>query len=167
MAEALRPMTTAGQISAQGTIYPDIIEVRRSQDRAARRPPSRAITTWIPFPDGVRFDLIEPLDHFFRTRSRAWMALGLPPAHRVPSALPGPGLAIASSVRSTEKLGFSERRRHRARGSTPTTSVCLSRPASATPSIAAGSISRFCPTLDPWASWATSAPTRARSSSCR
>ena len=49
----------------------------------------------IPFPDGVHFDLIEPLDHFFKDEVRALgTALGLPDhiVHRQP--FPGPGLAI-------------------------------------------------------------------------
>ena len=49
----------------------------------------------IPFPEGVHFDLIEPLDHFFKDEVRALgTALGLPDhiVHRQP--FPGPGLAI-------------------------------------------------------------------------
>ena len=79
---------------AQGTIYPDIIE------SGARKTGGKASTikshhNLIPFPDGVHFDLIEPLDHFFKDEVRALgTALGLPDhiVHRQP--FPGPGLAI-------------------------------------------------------------------------
>ena len=79
---------------AQGTIYPDIIE------SGARKTGGKASTikshhNLIPFPDGVHFDLIEPLDHFFKDEVRALgTAQGLPDhiVHRQP--FPGPGLAI-------------------------------------------------------------------------
>lgn len=82
------------QFMAQGTIYPDIIE------SGARKTGGKASTikshhNLIPFPEGVHFDLIEPLDHFFKDEVRALgTALGLPPhiVHRQP--FPGPGLAI-------------------------------------------------------------------------
>ena len=82
------------QFMAQGTIYPDIIE------SGARKTGGKASTikshhNLIPFPEGVHFDLIEPLDHFFKDEVRALgTALGLPDSivHRQP--FPGPGLAI-------------------------------------------------------------------------
>ena len=82
------------QFMAQGTIYPDIIE------SGARKTGGKASTikshhNLIPFPEGVHFDLIEPLDHFFKDEVRALgTALGLPDhiVHRQP--FPGPGLAI-------------------------------------------------------------------------
>lgn len=82
------------QFMAQGTIYPDIIE------SGARKTSGKASTikshhNLIPFPEGVHFDLIEPLDHFFKDEVRALgTALGLPAriVHRQP--FPGPGLAI-------------------------------------------------------------------------
>ena len=82
------------QFMAQGTIYPDIIE------SGARKTGGKASTikshhNLIPFPEGVHFDLIEPLDHFFKDEVRALgTALGLPShiVHRQP--FPGPGLAI-------------------------------------------------------------------------
>ncbi len=54
---------------AQGTIYPDIIE------SGARKTGGKASTikshhNLIPFPEGVHFDLIEPLDHFFKDEVR-------------------------------------------------------------------------------------------------
>lgn len=93
------------QFLAQGTIYPDIIE------SGARKTGGKASTikshhNLIPFPDGVHFDLIEPLDHFFKDEVRALgTALGLPDhiVHRQP--FPGPGLAIRIiGAVSTEKL---------------------------------------------------------------
>ena len=79
---------------AQGTIYPDIIE------SGARKTGGKASTikshhNLIPFPEGVSFDLIEPLDHFFKDEVRELgLALGLP-AHIVyRQPFPGPGQAI-------------------------------------------------------------------------
>ena len=79
---------------AQGTIYPDIIE------SGARKTGGKASTikshhNLIPFPEGVSFDLIEPLDHFFKDEVRELgLALRLP-AHIVyRQPFPGPGLAI-------------------------------------------------------------------------
>ena len=48
-----------------------------------------------PFPEGVSFDLIEPLDHFFKDEVRALgIALGLPDYIVWRQPFPGPGLAI-------------------------------------------------------------------------
>ena len=90
LAEDGRPV----RFLAQGTIYPDIIE------SGARKTGGKASTikshhNLIPFPEGVSFELIEPLDHFFKDEVRALgTALGLPGhiVHRQP--FPGPGLAI-------------------------------------------------------------------------
>ena len=79
---------------AQGTIYPDIIE------SGARKTGGKASTikshhNLIPFPEGVHFDLIEPLDHFFKDEVRAiGTALGLPDHIVYRQPFPGPGLAI-------------------------------------------------------------------------
>lgn len=79
---------------AQGTIYPDIIE------SGARKTGGKASTikshhNLIPFPDGVHFDLIEPLDHFFKDEVRALgLALGLSEHIVFRQPFPGPGLAI-------------------------------------------------------------------------
>ncbi|NHM15248.1 glutamine-hydrolyzing GMP synthase [Eggerthellaceae bacterium zg-887] len=92
---------------AQGTIYPDIIEsgVRKTGGKAST---IKSHHNLIPFPDGVSFDLIEPLDHFFKDEVRALgTALGLPDpiVHRQP--FPGPGLAIRIIGDVTaEKLGI-------------------------------------------------------------
>ena len=79
---------------AQGTIYPDIIE------SGARKTGGKASTikshhNLIPFPDGVHFDLIEPLDHFFKDEVRELgVSLGLPAKMVYRQPFPGPGLAI-------------------------------------------------------------------------
>ena len=82
------------EMLAQGTIYPDIIE------SGARKTGGKASTikshhNLIPFPDGVHFDLIEPLDHFFKDEVRELgVALGLPAEMVYRQPFPGPGLAI-------------------------------------------------------------------------
>lgn len=79
---------------AQGTIYPDIIE------SGARKTGGKASTikshhNLIPFPEGVHFNLIEPLDHFFKDEVRALgTALGLPDEVVYRQPFPGPGLAL-------------------------------------------------------------------------
>ena len=96
VAEDLAQVGRPVKYLAQGTIYPDIIE------SGARKTGGKASTikshhNLIPFPEGVHFDLIEPLDHFFKDEVRALgTALGLPDyiVHRQP--FPGPGLAIRS-----------------------------------------------------------------------
>ena len=93
------------EMLAQGTIYPDIIE------SGARKTGGKASTikshhNLIPFPEGVHFDLIEPLDHFFKDEVRELgVALGLPDRMVYRQPFPGPGLAIRiiGSV-SPEKL---------------------------------------------------------------
>ena len=82
------------QFLGQGTIYPDIIE------SGARKTGGKASTikshhNLIPFPEGIHFDLIEPLDHFFKdaVRELGW-ALGLPEKMVYRQPFPGPGLAI-------------------------------------------------------------------------
>lgn len=82
------------QFLAQGTIYPDIIE------SGARKTGGKASTikshhNLIPFPEGIHFDLIEPLDHFFKDEVRELgLALGLPEKMVYRQPFPGPGLAI-------------------------------------------------------------------------
>jgi GMP synthase (glutamine-hydrolysing) len=91
---------------AQGTIYPDVIESGAYRDEkvstgGGATTGSRAAATikshhnLIPFPEGVHFDLIEPLRNLFKDEVRALgLALGLPDhiVHRQP--FPGPGLAV-------------------------------------------------------------------------
>ena len=79
---------------AQGTIYPDIIE------SGARKTGGKASTikshhNLIPFPEGVHFDLIEPIDHLFKDEVRELgVSLGLPAKMVYRQPFPGPGLAI-------------------------------------------------------------------------
>ena len=66
---------------AQGTIYPDIIEsgARKTGGKTAT---IKSHHNLIPFPEGVHFDLIEPLDHFFKDEVRALgTSLGLSLIH--------------------------------------------------------------------------------------
>jgi len=92
---------------AQGTIYPDVIESGKSRGGAVAAADGSAATgskqaatikshhNLIPFPQGVHFDLIEPLRNLFKDEVRALgTALGLPDhiVHRQP--FPGPGLAV-------------------------------------------------------------------------
>jgi len=79
---------------AQGTIYPDIIEsgARKTGGKTAT---IKSHHNLIPFPEGVHFDLIEPLDHFFKDEVRALgLALGLSGHIVFRQPFPGPGLAI-------------------------------------------------------------------------
>ena len=79
---------------AQGTNYPDIIEsgARKTGGKTAT---IKSHHNLIPFPEGVHFDLIEPLDHFFKDEVRALgLALGLPGHIVFRQPFPGPGLAI-------------------------------------------------------------------------
>jgi GMP synthase (glutamine-hydrolysing) len=79
---------------AQGTIYPDIIE-SGSRKTGGESSTIKSHHNLIPFPEGVHFDLIEPLDHFFKDEVRGLgLMLGLPDEIVYRQPFPGPGLAI-------------------------------------------------------------------------
>jgi len=93
---------------AQGTLYPDVIE---SGNKTAAKIKSHH--NLIPFPEGVHFDLIEPLKALFKDEVRAvGSELGLPDeiVHRQP--FPGPGLAVRIigdiTHEKLEKLRFAD-----------------------------------------------------------
>ncbi len=82
------------QFLAQGTIYPDIIE-SGSRKTGKETSTIKSHHNLIPFPEGVHFDLVEPLDHFFKDEVRALgLSLGLPEDVVFRQPFPGPGLAI-------------------------------------------------------------------------
>lgn len=79
---------------AQGTIYPDVIEsgARKTGEHSST---IKSHHNLIPFPDGVHFELIEPLDHLFKDEVRKLgLELGLPQDMVYRQPFPGPGLAI-------------------------------------------------------------------------
>lgn len=88
---------------AQGTIYPDIIEsgARKTGTHSSK---IKSHHNLIPFPKGVHFDLIEPLDHLFKDEVRALgEKLGLPANIVYRQPFPGPGLAIRIIGEVTEE----------------------------------------------------------------
>lgn len=79
---------------AQGTIYPDVIE---SGSIKASKSAShiKSHHNLIPFPEGVHFELIEPLRTLFKDEVRALgKELGLPDSLVYRQPFPGPGLAV-------------------------------------------------------------------------
>ncbi len=82
------------QFLAQGTIYPDVIEsgsVKASKSAST----IKSHHNLIPFPEGVHFDLIEPLRTLFKDEVRELgVALGLPDYLVYRQPFPGPGLTV-------------------------------------------------------------------------
>jgi GMP synthase (glutamine-hydrolysing) len=78
---------------AQGTLYPDVIESRTPENKAAARIKTHHNVGGLP--SDMKLKLIEPLRYLFKDEVREiGLALGLPQemVHRQP--FPGPGLAI-------------------------------------------------------------------------
>ena len=101
---------------AQGTLYPDVIE---SGGRAGKETAKiKSHHNLIPFPEGVHFDLIEPLARCSRTRSVRWVrSSGFP--MRSCTGSPSRARARRSHHRrhhAREARRAAQRRCHRARG---------------------------------------------------
>ena len=77
----------------QGTLYPDVIESKTVESKAAAKIKTHHNVGGLPA--NLRFRLIEPLRHLFKDEvRRVGSELGLPPAMIQRQPFPGPGLAI-------------------------------------------------------------------------
>ncbi len=84
-----------GQIDflTQGTLYPDVIESKTSETKAAAKIKTHHNVGGLPA--DLRFRLIEPLRYLFKDEvRRVGLELGLPEAMVQRQPFPGPGLAI-------------------------------------------------------------------------
>jgi GMP synthase (glutamine-hydrolysing) len=77
----------------QGTLYPDVIESKTSETKAAAKIKTHHNVGGLPA--DLRFSLIEPLRYLFKDEVRnVGIELGLPDAMVLRQPFPGPGLAI-------------------------------------------------------------------------
>jgi GMP synthase (glutamine-hydrolysing) len=84
-----------GQIDflVQGTLYPDVIESKTAETKAAAKIKTHHNVGGLPA--DLRFELIEPLRYLFKDEVRRVGAeMGLPEAMVLRQPFPGPGLAI-------------------------------------------------------------------------
>ena len=87
--------TRLGQIDflTQGTLYPDVIESKTSESKAAQKIKTHHNVGGLPA--DLRFQLIEPLRYLFKDEvRRVGLELGLPEAMDQRQPFPGPWLAI-------------------------------------------------------------------------